>query len=222
MRSAIRISIVVGVILIFGVSRPVLAQAAAPPETQQILDYHSDIRVRQDASLLMQETIRVRSAGIKIHHGIYRDFPTRYKDHLGNRYVVRFEVVGASRDGQPEQFRIEDQINGERICLGDEKVILPPGEYTYELEYTATRKIRFFADHDELYWNVTGSGWLFPIAHAFAAVTLPSGIPAASIHYQAYTGPQGSRGQHFTSSLGGDDIVSFVTLPGKSWGEREQ
>ncbi|MGC2183313.1 MAG: DUF2207 domain-containing protein [Terriglobales bacterium] len=220
MRTKIRISIVVSAVLsTWLLCRPAVAQNAGPSGPEQILDYHSDIRVRQDASLLVRETIRVRSAGIKIHHGIYRDFPTRYQDHLGNRYIVRFEVVEASRDGQPEKFRTQDQVNGERIYLGDEKLILPPGEYTYELVYAATREIGFFADHDELYWNVTGSGWLFPIAHASATVTVPSGIPAASIQHEGYTGPQGSRGQAFTSSVGGDNTVSFVSTEPLAPGE---
>jgi len=49
---------------------------ASPSAGEEILDYHSDIRVQQDASLLVRETIRVRSAAVKIQHGIYRDFPT--------------------------------------------------------------------------------------------------------------------------------------------------
>jgi hypothetical protein len=126
----------------------------SPFASEEILDYHSDIRVRQDASLLVTETILVRSAAVNIRHGIYRDFPTRYKDPLGNRYVIHFEVVQVLRDGQPEKFHIKDQSNGERIYIGDENLILPPGDYTYALTYTADREIGFFADHDELYWNV--------------------------------------------------------------------
>jgi hypothetical protein len=42
-------------------------------------------------------------------------------------------------------------------------------------------------------------------------VTLPTGIPAANIQHEGYTGPQGSRGQSFTSSIGGDTTVSFVS-----------
>jgi hypothetical protein len=110
---------------------------------------------------------------VQIYHGIYRDFPTRYKNRLGNRYIISFQIVELSRDGQPEKFHVEDQDNGERIYFGDEKVILPPGEYTYALAYTVNREAGFFAGHDELYWNVTGTGWLFPIQHASATVTLP-------------------------------------------------
>jgi uncharacterized membrane protein YgcG len=190
-----------------------------PSATEEILDYHSDIRVQQDASLLVRETIRVRGAGVQIHHGIYRDFPTRYKDQLGNRYIVNFQIVEVSRDGQPEKFHVEDHDNGERIYFGDEKVILPPGEYTYALVYTVNREVGFFAGHDELYWNVTGTGWLFPIAHASATVTLPENIPVSSVRMDGYTGPQGARGKAFTSSIGMDHTVSFVCTQSLPAGE---
>jgi hypothetical protein len=189
---------------------PAVSRVAAPSSSEQILDYHSDIRVQQDGSLLVRETIRVRSTGVKIHHGIYRDFPTRYKDQMGNRYVVNFEIVEVSRDGQPEKFHVQDQGNGKRIYFGDERVVLPPGEYSYALVYTANREIGFFADHDELYWNVTGTGWLFPIAHASATVTLPENIAVSSLGMDGFTGPQGARGKAFTSSIGTGPAVSFV------------
>ena len=192
---------------------------ASPPAGEEILDYHSDIRVQQGASLLVTETIRVRSAGVQIHHGIYRDFPTRYKDRLGNRYVIHFEVVEVSRDGQPEKFHVQDQSNGERIYVGDENVILASGEYTYALTYTANREIGFFADHDELYWNVTGNGWLFPIAHATATVTLPENIPVSSLRMDGYTGPQGARGKAFTSSTGTGHDINFVSTQALPAGE---
>jgi uncharacterized membrane protein YgcG len=182
----------------------------SPFASEEILDYHSDIRVRQDASLLVTETILVRSAAVNIRHGIYRDFPTRYKDPLGNRYVIHFEVVQVLRDGQPEKFHIKDQSNGERIYIGDENLILPPGDYTYALTYTADREIGFFADHDELYWNVTGTGWLFPIAHATATVTLPENVPLSSVRMDGYTGPQGARGKDFSSSTGTGHEINFA------------
>jgi hypothetical protein len=198
---------------------PAPAQAPAPSSAEQVLDYHSDILVEQDASLLVRETIRVRSEGQQIHHGIYRDFPTRYRDHLGNRYVVGFKLVQVSRDGRSEDFHVEDQYNGERIYVGDENVMLPPGEYTYALVYTVNREIGFFADHEELYWNVTGTGWLFPIAHASATVKLPSNIPGTSIRMDGYTGRQGSRGKAFGYSVGTDNSVSFASSQPLSPGE---
>src|SRR5271168_4781945 len=196
------------------------AQAQASPfASEEILDYHSDIRVQQDASLLVGETIRVRSAAVDIRHGIYRDFPTRYRDRLDNRYVIHFVVVDVSRDGQPEEFHMEERTNGERIYIGDENLILAPGEYTYTLTYTANREIGFFADHDELYWNVTGTGWVFPIAHATATVTLPENIPVSSIRMDGYTGAQGARGKAFTSSTETGSTISFVCTEPLAAGE---
>ena len=58
--------------------------------------------------------------------------------------------------------------------LGDANVGLNPGEHTYSLRYRSDRQIGFFASRDELYWNVTGNGWAFPIDSASATVRLPA------------------------------------------------
>ncbi len=54
------------------------------------------------------ETIVVESAGVDIVHGIYRDFPTRYRDRAGNRYSVLFDIVSVRRDGNAEPYHTED------------------------------------------------------------------------------------------------------------------
>ncbi len=190
---------------------PVALPQATPPVAEEILDYHSDIHVQEDASLLVRETIRVRSSGHLIKHGIYRDFPTRYQDRLGNRYVVNFQVLEVRRNGQPDNFHLKGLSNGERVYLGNENVLLPPGEYTFALVYTCNRELGFFADHDELYWNVTGNGWAFPIVQASATVTLPKNISTAGLRPEGYTGVQGSRTKNFTSSVETGVGVAFAT-----------
>ena len=69
-----------------------------------------------------------------------------------------------------EPWRTEPFGNGVRVYLGSANVMLPHGEHTYELVYRTDRQMGFFADHDELYWNVTGNGWDFPIDRATARV----------------------------------------------------
>ena len=81
-----------------------------------IRSFHSDIEVRSDGTMAVVETIRAVSAGREIQRGIYRDFPTRYRDLYGNRYRVGFAVRGASRDGAPEQYRVEPRGNGRASC----------------------------------------------------------------------------------------------------------
>jgi uncharacterized membrane protein YgcG len=185
--------------------------ARAQDSPERILSFHSDITVNQDGSMDVRETIKVRAAGDQIKRGIYRDFPTRYRDLLGNQYVVGFEVVEVQREGKPEPYRIESISNGKKIYIGAKNVYLEPGEYTYTLAYRTTRQLGFFPDHDELYWNVTGNGWTFPIERASATVVLPPGIKRDAIVSEGYTGPQGSLGTAFESSVDSEARVSFVT-----------
>ena len=62
-----------------------LLAAVGAHADERILDFHSDIAVAADAGMRVTETIRVRAEGQQIRHGIYRDFPTDYRDRYGNR-----------------------------------------------------------------------------------------------------------------------------------------
>jgi len=180
-------------------------------DDEKILSFHSDIAVNADASMLVGETISVRSAQRQIKRGIYREFPTGYSDRYGNQHRVGFQVVRVLRDGKPEAYHCESCPNGVRVYIGRRDVFLPPGEYTYTLAYTTDRQIGFFSDHDELYWNVTGNGWLFPIAKASAAVVFPDGFPQSRVALDGYTGPAGSRAKDFISSADPSGVVNFAT-----------
>lgn len=188
---------------------PALAQLQVD---ERILSFHSDIAVREDSSMEVRETIRVRAAGDKIRRGIYRDFPTRYRDPLGNRVVVDFEPVEVLRDGRPEPWHTEGISNGVRVYFGAKDVFLSPGEYTYTFTYRTRRQLGFFADHDELYWNVTGNGWDFAIAQASAAVKLPSGIAPSSLRLQAWTGAQGSKETAVEVNTAPGPLAEFRTI----------
>jgi uncharacterized membrane protein YgcG len=172
--------------------------AAAPDRNERILDFHSDITLEDDGTFLVRETIVVNVTGRQIKHGIYREFPTRYKDRFGNNYVVGFHLIGAELDGYSEVSRVEDQLNGKRIYLGDPKFYVQAGRHTYVIAYSTNRQLGFFADHDEMYWNVTGNGWIFPIDHASATVTLPANISESDVTLDGFTGPQGSFDRNLT------------------------
>lgn len=179
--------------------------------SEEILLFHSRIIIHEDSSLTVRETIEVRATGKEIKRGIYRDFPTRYKDGFGNQYVVDFNVIEVLRDGKPEGYHFKDLSNGIRIYIGREKVFLPPGKYTYNLVYKTNRQLGFFVDHDELYWNVTGNGWVFPIRKASAIVVLPGGIPKDTIHLDGYTGPQGAKAKYFNAYVDASGTITFST-----------
>lgn len=159
---------------------------------ERIHFFHSDIQVHPNGSMTVIETIRVRAEGKKIRRGIYRDFPTTYKTASGRRHKVAFQVVGVRRDGKTEAWHTTRLSNGMRVYFGRSDVFLEPGDYEYQFSYTTNRQIGFFAGHDELYWNVTGNGWDFPISEAGARITLPQTVDA--VYGEAYTGPQGAQG----------------------------
>jgi uncharacterized membrane protein YgcG len=178
-----------------------LACAPAALADERILSFDETITVRPDGSLEVRETLRVRAEGRNIRRGIYRDFPTSYAADGGRQIVVGFKFVSATRNGLDEPWRTEPRGNGVRVYLGSANVMLDHAEHTYELVYRTDRQMGYFADHDELYWNVTGNGWDFEIDRATARVILPGGIPAGSIKLEAYTGAQGEKGTNYRASL---------------------
>ncbi len=194
-------------LLLFILFRPALGQE----NSERILAYHSDITVGRDSSMTVLETIEVHCAGRKIKRGIYRDFPTRYKDRRGFQYNVGFEVLEVEKDGSPENYRVENLSNGKRVRIGRSGVFLDPGDYTYTILYKTDRQIGFFEHRDELYWNATGNGWDFAIEQASAAVTLPSGIRPDALVLEAYVGPEGSLGAGYTKSVDRSGTVQFAT-----------
>ena len=178
---------------------------------ERILNYHSDITVFENAVMQITENITVRAEGNNIKRGIYRDFPTTYKDNYGNRYKVDFEIRQISRDGNPEPFHTQNLSNGVRIYIGHQNTFLKHGEYTYSITYTTSRQLGYFRVHDELYWNVTGNGWIFPIDKASARVRLPENIPRSNITMEGYTGDFGSKAQNYTARISDDGMAYFET-----------
>ncbi|HDZ07822.1 DUF2207 domain-containing protein [Pseudohongiella sp.] len=182
---------------------------------ERILSYHSDIDIAADASMEVTETIRVRAEGNNIRRGIYRDFPTRYRDRLGNRYRVEFDVLEVTRNGEPELWQATERGNGVRVDFGGDDFLPVPAEYEYTIRYRTNRQIGFFDSHDELYWNVTGNGWDFAIEQASATVTLPQPVSASELDMEAYTGAAGEQGQAYEVRIraGSAGVQSTAPLP---------
>ena len=168
---------------------------------ERILSYDSYITIGVDGDMTVRETIRVVAEGKNIRRGIYREFPTTYRDRFGNKVKVRFEMLELTRDGEPEQWHKKRLSNGVRIYAGRSDTTLNPGTYSYTFTYATNRQIGFFESHDELYWNVTGNGWDFGIERASATVILPGVVSAADITLTGYTGPQGAQGKNFRSAV---------------------
>lgn len=157
-------------------------QAERAPAVEEITNYHAILEPQKDGSLVVSEFITVNSLGKKIKRGIFRDLPkTR---------GVSYRLISVRRDGRPEPSFTENVGGFWRINTGDDRFLPQNGTYTYELRYAAANVVRGFDGFDEVYWNVTGNGWDFPIANASAELRLPKGV--GTLQSAAYVGRLGS------------------------------
>lgn len=177
---------------------------------EEILNFNSRVEVFQSGKLRVVETIRVRGENSQIRRGIYRDFPLMVEDAGGREREVGFEIISVTRDGNPDDFRIDKASRSARVYIGDKDVFIGAGEFTYKITYETDRQIRYFSDYDELNWNVTGNFWNFPILQASAEIVLPQGVRATDTAY--FTGRFGATGRAARSrTSNGGNVVEFQT-----------
>lgn len=189
----------------------ILLNFASLLSNEKITLYDSIINIQKDASIIVDEKITVVSEGKIIKRGIFRDFPTIYYDDLKNKYKIDFEIIEIKKNGSSEEYHIENLINGQRIYIGNQNYLLKPGIYTYQIKYKANRQIGFFKNWDELYWNVTGNGWIFPIDKVIATVNLPKEIPKEKIDFDFYTGYYGSKEKNASAKIIDNKIIFQTT-----------
>ncbi len=184
--------------LVFAIAA--LVAAGAPTRAAEVIrSFGADIQIAANGELIVKETISVSAEGRKIRRGIYRDFPLIVETRDGKEREVGFDLVSVKRDGRNEPYHTERGSRSIRIYIGDKDIFLSPGKYTYEITYKTDRQIRYFEDHDELFWNATGNFWDFPIETATAVVHLPE--PGRITDTVAYTGKYGSPEQNARANI---------------------
>lgn len=149
------------------------AQAAGEPRRERILRFDVGATVNEDASLTVREDLEFIAMGVKISRGIIRGIPVRYRDENGRPIAVGLKVLSTSVDGVELPWKESNEGRGRFIRIGDPKRTLSPGVHRLSLTYRTTKQLGFFADHDELYWNVTGNDWDLPIQNASFRLALP-------------------------------------------------
>jgi uncharacterized membrane protein len=189
---------------------PVLLSLFASPLAAQrslaIERFDAVIAVSREGSVDVTETITARFTGS--WNGIYRTVPVEYHTPQGFNWTLKLELVGATgADGRALE------VDRERVRHYVKYKIWVPGAAdatrTLVLRYRATNGLRFFEDHDELYWNVTGDEWDVPIEAASARIQLPAG--ATGVRAIAFNGVYGSTAQDAEVVTEGTTVR--VTMP---------
>jgi uncharacterized membrane protein YgcG len=196
-----------------------MLHASAAFADERILSFDAVLTVNADNSADIRETIRVHSEGRLIRRGIYRAFRSPSDPgHRVNPSEPGYEFRSVRRDGQPEGSFTRVENGTLRLYMGRADSELASGEHTYEIAYHVTKPVALRADRDELYWNITGNEWEFPVDKVSAKVILPAAVPRDSVRLEGYTGRYGSRGRDF-ALLTEEAAPTFETTRQLSAGE---
>jgi len=190
------------VLLVIFVSIILVGSAAA----YYIKTFDSDIRLNTDGSYEVTERIVV-DFGTEQRHGIYRDIPYKYDLEEGT-YTVRLKVISVTDDdGDRYKTKISKRHGYVNIRIGSPNIYVS-GVKTYIIRYKIDNAMLYFDDYDELYWNVTGTGWSCDIERATATVHIPIKMPRDELQTICFTGSYGSDEKNCVSKI--NDIESTI------------
>lgn len=160
---------------------------SASARSIEIEDFAVDVQVNESSDLDLTETIRLRFHGS--WNGIIRNIPIQNVTSRGERRNLGFRLESvADEAGRP--FEVTRSRRGADVDL---KIRVPGAAdavRTVVIRYRIAGGLRFFDDHDELYWNLTGDEWTFPIHAARARIVLPGDL--VNVRVNAFTGRHGS------------------------------
>ncbi|HTZ72844.1 MAG TPA: DUF2207 domain-containing protein [Candidatus Aquilonibacter sp.] len=195
---------------LLGLATAVLVLAiAAQARTLTIEDFNEHVDVASNGTIDVTESIEVQFPGA--WNGIYRKIPVKYTTPAGFGYTLFLQLVSITDDsGNPLKYQQTD------IGRYTEFKIWVPNAIdttrTVVIRYRVLDAINFsFADHDELYWNVTGDEWDNPIESASAHIVLPQGT--TGLRAVAYTGVYSSRAQNAQVTINGNQVDIQTTQP---------
>jgi hypothetical protein len=181
------------------------ARVSAAERQLTLTDFQMQAVVEPSGAVQVSETITARFDGS--WNGLVRQIPLLARRPGGLEPLGLRLLAITDPEGQP--YRYESSHPGSDLKL---KIWIPGAENTSRtavITYRLKRGLRFYPDHDELNWNVTGNAWEVPIEQASARVRLPPGV--SGLHASIYTGPRGARDQNATLAIGADTVSSTTT-----------
>jgi uncharacterized membrane protein YgcG len=184
------------------VATPVFAQ------DDRILEYRSDIVVNRDTTIEIKEAITFQPSDMVERHGLEWTIPYEYSVSAFRRPTkldikkVKYYPVSNPQDITYNKYSRTDKNGWAILRIGDANTLIYEN-HVYEIEYVLTyTAISYFDEWDEVYLNIIGPGWNFPIENASATLTLPVDV----IETICYTGGDGSKEQDCTVEVNANVI----------------
>ncbi|HWZ99241.1 MAG TPA: DUF2207 domain-containing protein [Candidatus Dormibacteraeota bacterium] len=170
--------------------------------------FDAQITVLPNSSIDVTENITFRFIGS--WRGVYREIPVEYITPQGMNYSL-FLNVKSITDSSGRTLKYESSRERHYRKL---KIYVPEAQdstRTIVIEYTVSDALRFFEDHDEFYWNITGDEWDMPVGNVSANITLPVG--ATGIRTNVFTGAYRSTGKQAEAEVVGNGVEVHTTAP---------
>jgi hypothetical protein len=186
-----------------------LSAVPASARELRIERFHSEIVILPDSTLDVTETIDVQFIGA--WNGIYRTIPVEYPGPGGFNYSLFLTDATATDTAGGPSLRVEKSRQGPNLEF---KIYVPgaaDNRHSILLRYRVRNGLRYFNDHDELYWNVTGTDWTVPLGSVSAHAVLPAGV--TGLRAAAYTGAFGSRAQDAQVDILGSNVSVQTQRP---------
>jgi uncharacterized membrane protein YgcG len=201
-----RLSLLMGVFLML-----VALATPASAKERHLKKFFSEIVVLPNGSVDVTENITFQFVGGP-WHGINRYIPVEYSGPRGLNYTLFLDVKSVT-DETGAKLRYETSRERHYLNL---KIYIPNADdstRTISIHYTVSDAIKFFDDHDEFYWNVTGDEWSIPIESAGAHIVFPEGT--SNLRAKAFTGAYRSTGRDAIVEISGTgvDVQTRDPLP---------
>ena len=177
-----------------------LVLAASPYNAQaqeRVLNFDVTAAMRSDGSMIVTERIRVNIKHKQIRHGITHAYPIKERYDGWKLRHYGYELISVTLDGKPSNYYESAAGYASGIAIGKKNALAPLGEHTYEVVYKTSGHVRPMQDRDEIYYNVMGNNWEFPVDRVSFTLQLPDGNENAFIDTVAYTGGLGESGSDY-------------------------
>ncbi len=198
------------------------------PAKEHIPYLTSKIDIMPNGIVRIVETVNLVANGKKLKYGLSKALPKYSISRDGVKNATIPYLNGVKINGTEIPYQLKDA--GDRYLITPkDKFQLPPGIYTYEFDYMLDRKLWYYDDRNEFYWDVTGSFWNLVVSQAIATVRLPVNVnplgqsmfigylpDRLTDRYSTITKHRGSNALGFTSTIplfAGEGMHILISIP---------
>ncbi|MGE3073970.1 MAG: DUF2207 domain-containing protein [Dehalococcoidia bacterium] len=195
-----KVVFLVGALLLASGLVAAMPRSASADEGWTINSYDIVYDVQKDGTIDATETIRADFGSLR-KHGIFRYFNTKIPcaapipgaqqpitpcpdgDYREYDYSIRSVT---KLNGQSWKYDVSNANGRLTVKIGDADVEIS-GKQDYVIKYAVRGAFDAYDDHDELYWDASGT-WPVPIEAFTLTLELPPGANSMAVCYEGYAG----------------------------------